>query len=161
MPLAAAHLLSNHYNMTRDRYYRELNKASKTKSGLSFIEYSVEGLVDGIRDQIAEILEQQIRATWINYVHQVTNTFSAGKTRDRQRKLVLAMPFGEAVPKSQLPSLSPELAASYAQVGPRTLGRDLNRLKDSNLLIEAKDGWTTNDSLIKAFLPPIADTPTS
>ena len=29
-PLPAAHLLSNHYNLTRDQYYRELAKASST-----------------------------------------------------------------------------------------------------------------------------------
>ena len=32
VPLPAAHLLSNHYNLTRDQYYRELRDATRTSS---------------------------------------------------------------------------------------------------------------------------------
>ena len=32
VPFPAAHLLSNHYNLTRDRYYRELDRAGRNGS---------------------------------------------------------------------------------------------------------------------------------
>ena len=156
IPLPAAHLLSNHYNLTRDRYYRELAAASRTGNPAGFISYAAQGLVDGLRDQIEEVRHQQFRVTWVNYVHEVMGRFPASPARTRQRSLVLALPSGIATPMSDLPMLNTELAALYARTGPRTLRRDLNRLRKAGLLVRKSSGWQSNDSVINAFLPPIA-----
>ncbi len=55
VPLPAAHLLANHYNLTRDQYYRELGEASRTSKTTKFLGYATQGLVDGIRDQIDRV----------------------------------------------------------------------------------------------------------
>lgn len=157
VPLPAAHLLSNHYNLTRDQYYRELAEASRTHKTLGLAIYAVQGLVDGIRDQIEQVRIQQFNVTWINYVHETMGQFPSSPTRDRQRSLVLAMPSGEVVPRSELEGLTPKLAALYAKAGPRTLARDLNRLREAGLIVKRKNGWISNDSTIRAFLPPMAD----
>jgi Fic family protein len=157
VPLPAAHLLSNHYNLTRDQYYRELNEASRTRKVTDLIGYAVQGLVDGIREQIDKVRETQMRVTWINYVHETMGRFPSGPTRDRQRSLVLAMPHGDALPKAELPGLTPKLAAEYAKAGPRTLQRDLNRLEGAGLVAHRGPRWQSNDDVIRAFLPPIAD----
>jgi len=157
VPLPAAHLLSNHYNLTRDQYYRELDRASKTKSISGFIRYAVEGLADGLREQIDMVREQQFRVTWINYVHETMNKFPSNATRDRQRSLVLAMPSGEWLARDELPGLTPKLAAAYAKTGPRTLARDLNRLKGEQLVRNTGRNWISNDQVIRAFLPPMAN----
>ncbi len=157
VPLPAAHLLSNHYNLTRDQYYRELGEASRTSKTTKFLGYATQGLVDGIRDQIDQVRDQQFNVTWINYVHETMGQFASSPTRDRQRSLVLAMPSGVVVPKNDLPGLTPKLAALYAKAGPRTLSRDLNRLRDVGLVVKRPNGWRSNAVIMKAFLPPIAE----
>lgn len=157
VPLPAAHLLSNHYNLTRDQYYRELAEASRTRKTLGLVTYAVQGLVDGIRDQIEQVRIQQFNVTWINYVHETMGQFPSSPTRDRQRSLVLAMPSGKVLPRSELEGLTPKLAALYAKAGPRTLTRDLNRLRAAGLIVKRNNGWMSNDSTIRAFLPPMAE----
>ena len=156
-PLPAAHLLSNHYNLTRDQYYRELARASRSNSTVSFVTYAIQGFVDGLREQIDEVRNLQLQVAWINFVHEVMNRFPSSPARDRQRALVLAMPSDRGVPKGELPMLTPELAAMYATTGPRTLSRDLNRLDSVDLVRGQRGMWRANHSIIAAFLPPVAE----
>lgn len=155
-PLPAAHLLSNHYNLTRDQYYRELSRASRRNSTVSFVTYTIQGFADGLREQIDQVRAVQLQVAWVNYVHEVMNRFPSSPARDRQRALVLAMPSDRDVPKGELPLLTPELAAMYATTGPRTLSRDLNRLDGAELVRRRRGGWSANHSIIAAFLPPVA-----
>ena len=117
----------------------------------------MQGLVDGIRDQIEQALQQQFEVTWINFVHETMRQFPSSPARDRQRSLVLAMPSGVDIPKKELPELSPKLAGLYARKGPRTLSRDLNRLRGVQLVAKGPKGWRSNDRIVRAFLPPIAE----
>ena len=157
VPLPAAHLLSNHYNLTRDQYYRELDRASRNIKTISFVTYAIQGFVDGLRGQIADVRQQQLEVTWVNYVHAVMNQHPSSQARDRQRDLVLAMPSDRDVPKNELPMLTPQLAAAYATKGPRTLSRDVNRLRDAGLVHKHYKGWMANQFIMKAFLPPVAE----
>ncbi len=158
VPLPAAHLLSNHYNLTRDRYYRELDKASKSGGDITgFIAYAIEGFIDGIRSQIDEVRGQQLSVAWINFVHEVMSRFPTGKASDRQRELVLAMPFDRAVPRSELTGLTPRLAQQYAQAGPRTISRDLNRIERAGLITRVgRSNFGSSIYQMAAFLPAIA-----
>ena len=156
-PLPAAHLLSNHYNLTRDQYYSELGRASETGRSVDFLTYAAQGLVDGLRDQIDQVRQHQLDVTWINYVHQVMNQYSPSQARERQRAVVLAMPTDRDVTKDEIPMLTPELAALYATKGPRTLSRDLNKLSNSGLVHRHYGKWMSNHFIMKAFLPPVAD----
>lgn len=155
VPFPAAHLLSNHYNLTRDRYYRELDRASKSGGDIiEFVAYAMEGFVDGIRSQIADVRKQQLSVAWINFVRNVMTQFPSGKARDRQTELVLAMPTDRRVGRSELIGLTPELAVQYARAGARTLIRDLNRLEASELI--RKDGrsfYRARIDQMSAFLP--------
>ena len=160
IPLPVAHLLSNHYNRTRDQYYRQLAAASRTQGTDEFLGYAIQGLVDGIREQIEQVLQQHLRVTWLNFVHETMRQFPSSPARDRQRSLVLAMPSDEEIPKRSLPELSPKLAGLYATKGPRTLSRDLNRLLSVDLVAKGPKGWRSNDRIIRAFLPPMAESVT-
>lgn len=157
VPLPAAHLLSDHYNLTRDQYYRELNKASAAKSTTGFLGYALQGFVDGIRYQIDRAREQQFTVTWINYAHATMRDLPASPALERQRSLLLAMPSGEVVSRGDLVGLTPQIAALYAKAGPRTLSRDLNKLRGLGLVLKHRHGWQSNDQSIRAFLPPMAD----
>lgn len=159
VPLPAAHLLSNHYNLTRDQYYRELAKASASGGDtLSFLAYAITGFVDGIREAIGMVRYQQMQVSWVNYVHEQFSREAASKATSRQRSLVLAMPMGKAVPRSDLAGLTPKLAQLYASAGPRTLSRDLNHLVTMGLLRKCGSrGYEADSDVVRAFLPPMAD----
>ncbi|MCY4175249.1 MAG: Fic family protein [Acidimicrobiaceae bacterium] len=156
-PVLAAHLMSNHYNLTRDRYYRELQSASRTQDTAGFVAYAIQGFVDGLREQIDKVLLQQLELTWISHVHKVMGTYPSSPACDRQRALVLAIAPGAEHSKGELQRLTPELAALYATKGPRTLSRDLNRLEKAGLMHQNLKRWRANHSLVKAFLPPVAE----
>ena len=154
LPTPACHLLSNHYNKTKSEYYRQLDAASRSGGNiLPFIRYALEGLVDGLREQIAMIKSHQMDVAWINYVHDQFSGLD-GPAEVRRRCLVLDL--GETrkpVALSKIPNLTPRLAAAYAGRTSRTLFRDVNELVDRNLITRSRDGLVANRDVILAFLP--------
>lgn len=157
VPIPAAHLLSNHYNLTRDRYYSELAQASRQSQTLGFLSYAIEGFIDGIREAIGMVRFQQIEVAWINYVHERFALLPNTPASHRERSLVLAMPMGRPVPRDDLEGLTPKIAKLYAGAGPRVLSRDLNKLEKLGLIGRAGGGgYVARADLVQAFLPPMA-----
>ena len=65
VPSPATHLLSNHYNETGTEYYRQLRLSSRVNNGaIGFAVYSLQGFVDGLKEQMAQIQEQQLSILW-------------------------------------------------------------------------------------------------
>ncbi len=148
----AAHVLSDHYNLTRDKYYRELDRAGRSGGKLGhLLMYALQGFVDGLAQQIDRIRQQQLEVTWQNYVHDL---FKGKETpaKSRRRRLALALP-DDWVNRSEILEISPRTAADYATKGPKTLSRDLNELKKMHLVIIHKEFVLANRYLIEAFLP--------
>ncbi len=162
VPLPAAHLLSNHYNDTRDEYYRQLDQASRSGGDTThFVAYAIQGFVDGIRGQIEVVRAQQLHVAWVNYVHEVLSRLPQTKATSRQRRLVLAMSPDLYMKRDELEMANPAVARDYAHVGERTLPRDLNKLTKFGLAVKspAGDGWRARQELMQAFLPITADLP--
>lgn len=157
VPVPAAHLLSNHYNLTRDSYYDELSLASKPgRNTLGFLSYAIEGFIDGIREAIAMVREQQIQVAWVNYVHERFASLPNTKASVRERLLILAMPMDRAIPREDLEGLTPMIAKLYAAAGPRVLSRDLNKLEKLQLIRRVGHGYRARADVVEAFLPPMA-----
>ncbi len=158
VPIPAAHLLSDHYNLTRSRYYNELARSSKPGQGtLGFLAYAIEGFIDGIRETIGMVRAQQLEVAWVNHVHERFAAQPNTKASARQRSLVLAMPMGGAVSRDDLEGLTPRLAKMYAVAGPRTLSRDLNTLRRLGLVRQGRrDRWHARSEVVEAFMPPAA-----
>jgi Fic family protein len=157
VPIPAAHLLSDHYNLTRDRYYDELARSSKPgQNTLGFLAYAIEGFIDGIREVIEMVRAQQLAVAWVNYVHERFLTQPNSHASARQRTLVLAMPMGQWVKRDDLEGLTPKLAKLYAVAGPRTLSRDLNTLKQLGLIQQTAQRYLARSKVVEAFLPPKA-----
>jgi Fic family protein len=154
VPSAAAHLLSNHYNLTRSEYYRQLDQTSKSNGDLrAFLEYAVRGFVDQLREQITTIQQQQLMVSWVNYVHE---KFGAQKTAAdrRQRDVVLAMSSkGGDFKTADIKQLDPNIAAQYATKTPKTITRDMNRLKKLGLVDVGPAGYRAKIDVMLAFLP--------
>ena len=154
VPTPAAHLLSNHYNQTRTEYYRQLDLASKTGGEIiPFLSYAAQGFVDGLREQLERIRNQQWDVTWENYVHDMFHS-RISRSDIRQRNLVLDISNSEKpVPPQKIAELSPRLARDYASKTYKTIQRDLNALEKMNLIERTADGVRAKKETILAFLP--------
>jgi Fic family protein len=153
-PQPTAQLLSNHYNLTRTEYYRRLDEAREPKYGVvNFIRYAVRGFIDGLKEQLDSIRQTQRDVAWVNYVHQKfrrKNTASDVRRRDLVLRLSKRDGF---VPRDELRSMSPELADAYAGKTQRTMSRDLNILKDMELIERKRGAVRARREVILAFLP--------
>ena len=155
VPKPAAQLLSNHYNHTRSEYYRQLDRASKSGGEIiPFIQYAAQGLVEGLREQLEVIRQQQWDVTWRSYVHTRFRD-PTGPSAQRQRDLVLDLSASqEPVPIRKIPELSPRLAKAYATKSSKTLARDLAELElVLELIKRTPKGILANREIILAFLP--------
>lgn len=154
VPSPAAHLLSNHYNFTRDRYYRQLERSSQGSNGeIEFVTYALQGFIDGLREQIGLVRSQQMQVTWINYVHERFQNKRMTDTQRRRREVVLAMKTGQPVPKSEIPNLNTDIARLYATKGDKTISRDVNALEKEGLLHKTRGGYLPATDIVEAFLP--------
>jgi Fic family protein len=154
IPSPASHLLSNHYNQTRSEYYRQLDMASKTGGEIvPFVLYAVQGFVDGLREQLTYIWEQQWDVVWRNYVHE---RFQDKHSESDRRRNSLALDLGvkkDWILASAIPELTPRLAKAYAVKTPKAIQRDLNELEKLNLVVRDGRKVRANREIILSFLP--------
>lgn len=154
VPLPAAHLLSNHYNQTRARYYRELEATSRTQDPLPFLMYAVTGFEEGLSLQLDQIRNEHWDVAWENYVHSRFHG-RHGEASDRRKRLVLDMSkANDPVRRAQIRDLSPRLARLYADKTDKTISRDLNSLLEMELVKKVKGGLIPNRDKLIAFSPP-------
>jgi Fic family protein len=155
IPSVGAHLLSNHYNATRSNYYRQLDHASKSGGDLiPFFGYAAEGFVGELQQQLNEVHELIVQATWVNYVHSMFP--DRALTARRQRDLVLALPPNDFVLRAKLSTLTPELAEAYANKKSKTVTRDLNALERLELIERTSKGIRARREVTLSFLPRVA-----
>lgn len=156
VPMPAAHLLSNHYNITRDEYYRRLQEASDTGGDVvPLLRYAVQGFVDGIREQVDYVWEQQYSDRWRQFIYEAFDGHPTSAAELRRFQLVtrLSEHRGEPVARRDIPGLDPVLALSYAGTE-RMLSRDLNVLGELGLIEQASHGhWRAARDQILAFRP--------
>ena len=152
VPNVATHLLSNHYNDTRGVYYLTLDKASRTSNGvIDFLEYALQGFVDGLTEQIDTIKSQIREAMWTNYVHGKFHNGS-GLADTRRRHLVLDLSEqDEPVRRRDIRLLTPRLAAAYSGKTDKTITRDLNTLDDMGLISRTRYRVAAKKDIIDAF----------
>jgi Fic family protein len=154
IPSVAAHLLSNHYNATRTNYYRQLEHASKSGGDLiPFLGYAAEGFVGQLQQQLSDVHDLIVRATWVNYVHSMFPDPTL--TARRQRDLVLALKHDAYTRRARLTTLTPQLAEAYAGKGSKTVTRDLNALSRLELVERTPKGIRARRELMLSFLPRV------
>jgi Fic family protein len=156
VPKPACHLMSNHYNETRSEYYRQLDRASRSGGDVQhFLGYSVRGFVDQLTEQLWYIRDQQWDVAWRNFVYESFRP-RATQTAKRQRDLVLDLSRERGskwVNRREIPELTPRLAAAYSSKTKKTLVRDINALRQMEL-VEMRSGKVRAlRERILAFLP--------
>ena len=162
IPTPAAHLLSDFFNQTRVEYYRQLKNTTQKKDGdiVPFIEYAVQGFVDGLKEQIKFIQLQQINIIWRDFIRWSfeEKKGKAELSKSDQRRLGLMCQLSiqdDPISISKLKELSAKVANLYAGLTTKTLRRDLNILSEMDLIIENKIDKTIkpNWEVILSFLP--------
>jgi Fic family protein len=157
IPSVSAHLLSNHYNATRDAYYRQLDRASRSGGDLvPLLSYAAEGFGDGLEQQLEVVRRVNYESAWREYAEETFADRSTPATR-RQRDLVLALPAGAPIPRSQITTLTPDLAAQYAGKGAKTVTRDLNALEQLSLIERGPEGIRARAEVMLGFVPSATD----
>jgi Fic family protein len=158
-PAPTTQLLSNHYNLTRTEYYRQLHDSSRTSDPFPFILYAVRGFVDELRGQLATIWQMQFDDRWEQHVYQTFGKVKGdAQTQNRRLRLILALTKAKRpVPKIELRHLSPELAEAYAGKTERTLSRDVNALLGLELMELTHEGFVPNSDVMLAFQPEQAE----
>ena len=154
LPSPVTNLLSSHYNLTRTEYYRQLDLAGKSGGdAVPFIQYAVQGFLDGLRGYVELVWKQQYDVVWRSYVHERFRDHT-GTVNDRRRRLVLDLS-QEEIPKrrTEIAELTPRLAAAYARLTDRALSRDLNVLINMGLIRRLGDLYLANKEVIMSFLP--------
>lgn len=136
IPATAAHLLSNHYNQTRTKYYEELDYASRPKPKgdiVPFLSYAIQGLLDGLQLQVGKIQEQQWKVVWQGFVYRTIKGRS-GPIKDRKLALVFAISDQKhSIPIREIPKL-PQLVSEYSSSGSSVLKNDIDELVKDGLL---------------------------
>jgi Fic family protein len=150
VPAPAAHLLSNHYNETRSEYYRQLDNASASDY-VPFLEYALQGFVDGLREQFEAIRKEHRDVAWKVYCRGVLET---GASRAIRRRILLVEALSnrdEPVPRKELMRTSVDVAEAYSGRTPKTLARDLNLLEKLELISLDADGVRARKERMDAF----------
>lgn len=153
VPLPACHVLSDHYNRTREAYYAALDRTSK-QDGYPvevFIQYAMQGFVDELREQLQIVKRAQMEVTWENYVHEMFRDQDT-PARRRQKHIALDLPPNEPTPRSKIRAISARVAEEYAGKTAKTVSRDLNALAEMGLISRRHAGILPRRSLTSAFL---------
>ncbi|HXK07452.1 MAG TPA: Fic family protein [Verrucomicrobiae bacterium] len=155
VPSPAAQLLSNHYNQTRSEYYRQLGRSSKSGGDpMPFLHYAIQGLRDGLAEQIGDIRSQHIEVAWTNYVHDAFADLE-GEADGRRKRLILQLSASakDWVTLDELSRLTPELAVDYHEKSQKMIVRDVERLAEMGLIEREGRSVRANKTAILAFLP--------
>lgn len=152
VPVPCAHLLSDHYNRTRNNYYKALSRARQNPA--HFVCYAIEGLRDLLAEQIETIRSQQVEVVWENYVYAIFKKDEDSRTTQRRREVALALgTTTQPVPQDLIRTLTPKLALKYYGLTSRTLARDIHALRELELITSSQRGLAPNLQLVRAFMP--------
>lgn len=154
MPNVASLVLSNHYNLTRSEYYRQLSLASKTADLSRFLEYALQGFCDGLREVLNVAVERQFHNAWRSYIYDVFANHSFSKAVfKRRRDMMLSMPLAELKSPKELTETSVEVLRQYASLSNRTVLRDLDFLVEVNLARKVESKFVANSAILRQQTP--------
>lgn len=158
VPLTSAQLLSNHYNLTRADYYLQLDRASRAEGRrgdpITFILYALQGLVDGLEEQCEYVGDVQLGIAWEHFVFGLFQAQRRSPALHRRRELVFALTDrGEPVPRAELRRLAVSVAELYAGKTDKTLTRDINWLREVDLIAKRPEGYVTRIDRMRSFRP--------
>jgi len=157
LPDMASHILSNHYNDTRQEHYRQLDQCVRERDLSGFIRYAVLGFRDGLKGVLDIVQANLLEMSWYKFIYDTLDSKKAtGKTRaivKRRRTLALQFPVDRWFIPDDLVVSSGILAKEYAALSPTTLMRDLTELERLELIVKEKGRYKGNIEIMRGYLP--------
>ena len=158
VPLTSAQILSNHYNLTRAEYYRQLDRSSRARDGqgdpIGFLLYGLQGFVDGLVKQCDEIDAIQLSIAWKHFVFDRFRQERPSPALSRRREIALALTDRpQPATRTELRRLDPTVAELYAGKTDKTLTRDINWLLKENLVEKRHGGYRARVDRMRSFRP--------
>ena len=153
---AAAHLLSNHYNATRNEYYRQLDLAGKRNSICNFITYAIQGFRDGLEEQLESIYAQITDISWESLTNETIDKESKHHEAVKNRLRIIAIALSDQinpVPPYKLRSLTEKTEEIYRNKTIVTLKRDLDELQRLGLIEKTWEGFRAKKEIMREFIP--------
>ena len=146
LPDIALHILSNHYNLTRPEYYRQLQKSSETNDLTNFIRYAIIGLRDGLASVLEKIQKSQIEITWRAHIFDSfdSNVTIQENAKKRRRTLALELPLYKQLTLPEIQEASIKLVKAYSNISAKTLSRDLEELMSMELVRKEGNKYESN-----------------
>jgi hypothetical protein len=124
---------------TRTEYYRQLAAASRSGGDVRpFLVYALQGLVDGLSEQIKRLHKQAELWMWRSVVDRTFGNHTSSAAQ-RQRLVAIELATAGPTPRAGIRTLTPEIAGAYGSRTHKTVTRDINRLR-TLALIEAGPG---------------------
>ncbi len=162
LPEICTHILSYFYSTSKRRYYSELERShGELQDGAypplgelrGFIEYALEGFIDGMADLMLAIGSMQVQAIWRDHIRAC---FPALPTPLQRRRMRLALDLtdrcvDEPVMPEQIRELSAAVEQDYAQESDDALAEDLVALVKMDLVIFDERGFQPNPELMLSF----------
>ena len=157
LPDIASHILSIHYNDTRQEYYRQLDLCVRERDLSGFVRYAVQGFRDGLKGVLDIVQKNLLKMSWHKFIYDVLDSKKAkGKTRaivKRQRTLALQFPVERWNTPDDLVASSGILAKEYAMLSATTLVRDITELEKLDLIVKDKDKYKGNIEIMHGYMP--------
>ncbi len=154
LPNITLQILSNHYNLTRPEYYKQLEKIAEKRDLTNFISYAITGLRDGLQDTLQIIQESQTQLTWKNYIYDKFSQLPGQKeVVKRKRTLALNFPMKGNFTLSEIKKLNVDIALTYATIPDKTLIRDLEELIGLEILSKNGHSYSSNISILNDRMP--------
>ena len=157
VPAIAAHILANHYNITRNKYYLELEKATKKQNMDEFIEYAIRGFIDGLREQISMVQEDQWTSLAMSLIENEFDEKEKSKVNERRKSLariiLLNRDTDQSFTLNNIMKKHPRIAEKYIKLidNDRALYNDLKELCNINLIIKEGKDYKFNIGLLSFF----------
>ena len=154
-PDIASHVMANHYNETRNEYYRQIDLARQRRSLTSFILYALQGFRDGLNTILRLTQQSTFETAWRTYVYEQfkDKPYRKKNVFKRKRDMMLQMPVGVLMTPDDLITQTKSLAKEYMPLTEQTVKRDLNELVDMGLISKVDGGnsdmYITNHNLLK------------
>jgi len=157
LPDMASHIMSNHYNDTRQEYYRRLDLCVRERDLSGFVRYAILGFRDGLKGVLDIVQANLLEMSWHKFIYDVLDSKKAtGKTRaivKRQRTLALQFPVDRWHTPDDLVTSSGILAKEYATLSSATLMRDFAELERLELIVKDKDKYKGNIEIMHGYMP--------
>lgn len=145
-PDISTYILSNHYNLTRSEYYRQLENATKMRDLTEFIFYALQGFRDGLEHTLGVLQKSQLIITWHKYIYDTLKEQKHVQHQiyKRRRDLMIDLPIDKTYTLAELVESTPKIAKLYGNLSPKSVLRDLKDLVELELLSNEGGKYSSN-----------------